>query len=729
MTIKSFPNPAVTSRIYINNLSKHATVEQIREYFSSQGGNITDVHLAKNQNGQSRRFAYVGFENEEQAKKAVSYFDNTYLGTCKINVTFAEAKKRSTDTLKNREAQNISHEALLERELTEKKKKLMSIYADKYDPKLRSYLESMKPVSKKRTWANDDDISFQTENNLETEHKPQILVTAVSSKKSNIKKTKSHIRFTDTNNTSTTNEEILNEPLSDKDDSIRLNIDETRTIILETGRLFLRGLTYSCTEQDLESLLSKFGPLDQVHISRDLDTKKSKGFGYASFLMPEHALKAYRELDETAFQGRLLHILPAQERPLYNPQTSQSYKSKKDALKRENAMKSTESWNMMYMSRDAIMDCISHQLGIPKRKLLSLDHESNGDHLTSRVALAETQIIQQTKEYFENHGINLEINQLESQKRSKTIILIKNIPYSTTEDELLQLFNPFGSIQRIILPPTNTLAFVEFVLESDAKRAFANLSYKRFKSTPLYLEFPPEAILKTKPTVTFIESTQLSIVPELPAAEPSKVLFIKNLNFTTTEDALSRILTSEHFKGIIGCTIARKKGGLSCGYGFVEFESIESAQQAMKELVSKSIVLDGNRLMFQYSQPKKINDGGDNTKVIIRNIPFEAKVRDLRELIQPFAQIKSIRLPKRVDGRHRGFGFVEFISHKEACSAIEAIRHTHLLGRHLVCEWEAGEEDETLNALRKKTVAQMERLQQEYKNDAMINQVDEDEEY
>lgn len=49
-----------------------------------------------------------------------------------------------------------------------------------------------------------------------------------------------------------------------------------------------------------------------------------------------------------------------------------------------------------------------------------------------------------------------------------------------------------------------------------------------------------------------------------------------------------------------------------------------------------------------------------------------------------FKQIKSIRLPKKFDGNHRGFAFVEFLTKKEAQNAFEALQNTHLYGRHMV---------------------------------------------
>jgi multiple RNA-binding domain-containing protein 1 len=58
-------------------------------------------------------------------------------------------------------------------------------------------------------------------------------------------------------------------------------------------------------------------------------------------------------------------------------------------------------------------------------------------------------------------------------------------------------------------------------------------------------------------------------------------------------------------------------------------------------------------------------------------------------------------VPTKLDGTHRGFGFVEFTSVREATAALEALRSTHLYGRHLVIE--VAEDDEGVEAVRERT--------------------------
>lgn len=58
-------------------------------------------------------------------------------------------------------------------------------------------------------------------------------------------------------------------------------------------------------------LCPTLGPLADVTMPIDPISRQPKGFATATFVIPEHAVKAFTELDGTAFCGRMLHLLPA----------------------------------------------------------------------------------------------------------------------------------------------------------------------------------------------------------------------------------------------------------------------------------------------------------------------------------------------------------------------------------------------------------------------------------
>lgn len=48
--------------------------------------------------------------------------------------------------------------------------------------------------------------------------------------------------------------------------------------IAESGRIFIRNLAYSVTEEDLEALFSPYGPLAETHLPIDKHSRKIKVF-------------------------------------------------------------------------------------------------------------------------------------------------------------------------------------------------------------------------------------------------------------------------------------------------------------------------------------------------------------------------------------------------------------------------------------------------------------------
>jgi multiple RNA-binding domain-containing protein 1 len=95
----------------------------------------------------------------------------------------------------------------------------------------------------------------------------------------------------------------------------------------------------------------------------------------------------------------------------------------------------------------------------------------------------------------------------------------------------------------------------------------------------------------------------------------------------------------------------------------------------------------------------------------VRNVAFEASKGDVRALFAPFGQVKSLRMPRKFDGSHRGFAFVELTTKAEAAAAFAAVGATHLYGRRLVTEW-ANDEEEDVEAVREKTARQFDEAEQ-----------------
>lgn len=506
--------------------------------------------------------------------------------------------------------------------------------------------------------------------------------------------------------------------------------------VLQTGRLFVRNLPYTATEDDLREHFSKFGSVSQAHLVVDRDTKRSKGIAYILYALPESAARALEDLDNSIFQGRLLHIMPAKQKILPVKKEDIANHSKTFKQQREEKRKKSEisgdtrAWNSLFMRPDTVVENIAREFGTSKSELL--DREASD--VAVRIALAETQVIAKTKKALVNAGVNVASlenfasQKTEGVKRSNHVILVKNLPYGSSESELASMFGKFGSIDKVILPSTKTLGLVVFLEPGDARAAFKGLAYKRYKDAPLYLEWAPADILSQDPTAVADENETLIVENKRALLEQqlegtadadidterveSRSLFVKNLNFRTTDESLRQHFVEHIKEGKLRSVRIKKhlKNGknVSMGFGFLEFDSVDTAIHICRDL--QGTVLDGHALILQLCHVKndekvkeKVDKDQSSTKLIVRNVAFEATEKELRQLFSPFGQIKSLRLPTRF-GKHRGFAFVEFVTKQETKNALQALSNTHLYGRHLVLE--RAKEGESLEELRARTAAQ-----------------------
>lgn len=358
------------------------------------------------------------------------------------------------------------------------------------------------------------------------------------------------------------------------------------------------------------------------------------------------------------------------------------------------------------------MSSISDRLGISKSELL----DPTSSNAAIRQAHAETHIIQETKAYFAANGINLDA--FRSTERGDTAILVKNFAYGTQVDELKKLFEPHGNILRVLMPPAGTIAIVEFEVGEHARSAFRSLAYRKFKDSVLFLEKAPKLLLDGVNSHTNINETILSTsnrvklsTTDLLEVETTQqmaltsTLFVKNLSFLTTTERLREVF--KPLDGFISAKIKMKpdtkKPGefLSMGFGFLEFSSEQHAQAALASM--DGYKLDGHELLIRAShkavdaaeQRRKEDDikklAGRRTKIIIKNLPFEISKKDIRALFSAYGQLRSVRLPKKFDSSTRGFAFADFVTAREAESAMAALKNTHLLGRRLVLEFAAAD--------------------------------------
>ncbi len=79
-------------------------------------------------------------------------------------------------------------------------------------------------------------------------------------------------------------------------------------------RLYVGGLPYQTTEQDLLDLFGQVGPVIEASVITDRDTGRSKGFGFVEMSDEQAARSAIERLNGTVLGNRTITVNEARER-------------------------------------------------------------------------------------------------------------------------------------------------------------------------------------------------------------------------------------------------------------------------------------------------------------------------------------------------------------------------------------------------------------------------------
>ena len=88
------------------------------------------------------------------------------------------------------------------------------------------------------------------------------------------------------------------------------------------SKIYVGGLPYSTTEQQLSDLFAAHGSVASARIITDKFTGQSKGFGFVEMPTQADAEKAIKALDGTAVKGRNIKVnqaRPKEDRPKRKP--------------------------------------------------------------------------------------------------------------------------------------------------------------------------------------------------------------------------------------------------------------------------------------------------------------------------------------------------------------------------------------------------------------------------
>ncbi|KAJ3677294.1 hypothetical protein LUZ60_003018 [Juncus effusus] len=240
-----------------------------------------------------------------------------------------------------------------------------------------------------------------------------------------------------------------------------------------------------------------------------------------------------------------------------------------------------------------------------------------------------------------------------------TSLYVGDLDLNVMDSQLYDLFSQVGSVVSVrVCRDVSTrrslgYAYVNYNNPLDAARALEILNF---------------ALVNNKPIRVMYSNRDPSI-----RRSGTANIFIKNLDKAIDHKALQD--TFSVFGTILSCKVALDSSGQSKGYGFVQFETQESAQSAIDKL-NGMLVNDKPVFVGPFLRKQDRENSSEKTKfnnVFVKNLGEGVTKEELTEVFGKYGAITSAVVMCDEEGKSRCFGFVNFENAEDAAEAVEAL--------------------------------------------------------
>nr|KJB40266.1 hypothetical protein B456_007G054700 [Gossypium raimondii] len=240
-----------------------------------------------------------------------------------------------------------------------------------------------------------------------------------------------------------------------------------------------------------------------------------------------------------------------------------------------------------------------------------------------------------------------------------TSLYVGDLDLSVTESHLYDLFSPLG-----------TVVSLRVCKDSRTRRSlgYGYVNYSNTHEAARALEVLNFTLLNGKP-IRVMYSNRDPTVRRTGAGN----IFIKNLDKTIDNKALHDTFST--FGYILSCKIATDNTGQSKGYGFVQFDNEESAKNAIDKL--NGMLLNEKQVFvgpFLRKQERESSIGKAKfNNVYVKNLSESTTDEDLKNVFSEHGPITSAVIMRDVDGKSKGFGFVNFENPDDAARSVDSL--------------------------------------------------------
>jgi len=172
---------------------------------------------------------------------------------------------------------------------------------------------------------------------------------------------------------------------------------------------------------------------------------------------------------------------------------------------------------------------------------------------------------------------------------------------------------------------------------------------------------------------------------------PCSSIYIGNLLFEATAADIEKEFAQ--FGKVKAVTIATDQRGLSKGFGFLEFETVEQARAAIA--AKDESVYEGRRLVVNYQvhssrHPPPKGESRPSKTLFIGNLAYELSDADLNKLFRDIRNVLDVRVAiDRRTGQPRGFAHADFVDIESATQGLQVLDGKEVHGRKLRVDYSA----------------------------------------
>jgi len=216
------------------------------------------------------------------------------------------------------------------------------------------------------------------------------------------------------------------------------------------GRLIIRNLQFDIKEKHLKQTFAKFGNILDVSVPLNPENNLNKGFGFVEFKTRDEARKAIEGMNAKQYKGRTVAVDFALSKKKYNRKIDEiieknpiKQKGKKDAEEKK-GKKAAEDGNEE--APEELSECSNwdtdpeeEQAKKESVKKSVKDHKSKKPQAQSQPAAKDAA---QAPEKKKNKDMKRYMNDAEE----GLTLFVRNLDYSTTEQELKEFFQEHGEV-------------------------------------------------------------------------------------------------------------------------------------------------------------------------------------------------------------------------------------------------------------------------------------------